>query len=95
MQPDIEINYGTGASYSNETMYETTVETGTAVYDDSKTTSTASEAVEYILNANTKKFHYVDCSSVDAMKESNKIYFSGTREDAINHGFDPCGRCHP
>jgi len=49
----------------------------------------------YILNTNTKKFHYPECKSVDDMKEKNKKSFSGTREDAINAGYKPCKRCNP
>lgn len=51
--------------------------------------------VTYIANTNTKKFHYPSCSSVDQMKESNKWYFTGTRDELIELGYDPCGRCHP
>ena len=51
--------------------------------------------VTYIANTNTKKFHYPDCSSVGQMKESNKWYFTGTRDELIELGYDPCGRCHP
>lgn len=50
---------------------------------------------DYILNTNTKKFHYPSCSSVDQMKEKNKAYFTGTREECIEMGYDPCGRCKP
>ncbi|MCD8045808.1 MAG: DNA/RNA non-specific endonuclease [Clostridiales bacterium] len=49
----------------------------------------------YILNTNTKKFHYPSCSSVDQMKESNKQEYTGSRDDLINQGYDPCGRCNP
>lgn len=49
----------------------------------------------YIFNTNSRKFHYPYCSSVDDMKESNKKEFFGTREEARNMGYDPCGRCHP
>ena len=50
---------------------------------------------DYILNKNTHVFHYPWCSSVDQMKESNKIYFTGTREEAIVKGYRPCKRCSP
>ncbi len=50
---------------------------------------------DYILNANTRKFHYPGCRSVKQMKESNKIYFTGTRDEAIAKGYKPCGNCHP
>ncbi|MCR4990937.1 MAG: hypothetical protein K6A38_08755 [Lachnospiraceae bacterium] len=49
----------------------------------------------YVLNKNTKKFHYPNCSSVKAMKEKNKIYFTGTREEVIAKNYDPCKNCKP
>lgn len=52
-------------------------------------------ATDYIANLNTKKFHYPSCSSVDQMKESNKWYFTGTRDELISQGYDPCQRCKP
>lgn len=56
---------------------------------------TQSGGTDYILNTNTKKFHYPSCSSVDSMKESNKGYYTGSRDDLIAQGYSPCGRCHP
>jgi len=50
---------------------------------------------DYILNTNTKKFHYTDCRSVKQMKEKNKKYYTGTREECIGMGYDPCGNCRP
>lgn len=58
------------------------------------TGSEASQA-DYILNTNTKKFHYPTCSSVNDMKEKNKQEFFGTRDEAISNGYSPCGRCKP
>lgn len=52
-------------------------------------------AYDYILNANTHKFHYPECASVQKMKEENKEYFTGDRSDAIARGFSPCGNCKP
>lgn len=49
----------------------------------------------YILNINTKKFHYPSCSSVKQMKESNKQVYTGSREDIISQGYDPCKKCNP
>ncbi|MBQ3009793.1 MAG: MBL fold metallo-hydrolase, partial [Oscillospiraceae bacterium] len=54
-----------------------------------------SYGVDYILNKNTEKFHYPDCDSVKKMKESNKIYFTGTRDEVIMRGYEPCGNCRP
>lgn len=50
---------------------------------------------DYILNVNTKKFHYPDCSSVEDMKETNKQPYTGDREDVIGQGYVPCKRCDP
>ncbi len=57
----------------------------------------ASNAAEqtYILNTNSKKFHYPSCSSVDSMKEENKQEYTGSRDDLISQGYDPCKRCNP
>ena len=53
-----------------------------------------SDEVAYIGNRKSKKFHYPICSSVDDMKESNKVEFH-SRNEATSAGYDPCGRCHP
>lgn len=50
---------------------------------------------DYILNTNTKKFHFPDCSAVKTMADKNKESFSGSREALIDQGYQPCGRCHP
>ena len=54
-----------------------------------------SDVHDYVLNTNSHKFHYPDCSSVGQMKDSNKKYFTGTREEVIAMGYDPCGNCNP
>ena len=61
-----------------------------------KTQNAASSAtVTYIGNRNSKKFHYPDCSSVSDMKDSNKVYFYGTRDEPAADGYTPCKRCKP
>lgn len=52
-------------------------------------------SVNYVANKNTGKFHYPSCSSVGDMKESNKLYWTGTRDELVSMGYVPCGRCHP
>ena len=54
-----------------------------------------SSETTYILNMNTKKFHYPSCSSVNNMKEKNKREFTGTRDEAISRGYASCKRCNP
>ena len=54
-----------------------------------------STGTDYVGNKNSKKFHYAWCNSVDQMKESNKYYYTGTRDEMISQGYDPCGNCTP
>lgn len=61
---------------------------------DTNSSSTSLET-SYIANTSTYKFHKPSCSSVKQMKESNKWYYTGSRDDLISQGYDPCGRCHP
>ena len=53
------------------------------------------EQITYILNTNTKKFHYPECGSVFDMKEKNKKEFTGSRDEVISKGYVPCKRCNP
>lgn len=60
-----------------------------------KQSSNANESnADYILNKNSEVIHYPDCKSVKKMKEENKIYFKGSR-DEIPSNYRPCGNCHP
>ena len=49
---------------------------------------------DYVVNKNTGKFHYPSCASVDDIKASNRWDYHGTREELIDMGYQPCGRCH-
>lgn len=60
-----------------------------------ETQAGSSEMHTYVLNTNTKKFHYPDCSSVKSMKEKNRMDVTGSREEIIDQGYSPCGRCKP
>lgn len=84
VQPGIEIDYATGESCEAE---DSKPELG----------SEKGQAAEetYVLNTNTMKFHEPDCSSVGDIKKSNLSEYSGTRENVIRMGYDPCGRCRP
>lgn len=49
----------------------------------------------YVGNKNSYKFHYDWCGSVKKMKESNKYYYTGTRDEMIAKGYEPCKNCNP
>lgn len=50
---------------------------------------------DYVVNKNTKKFHYPSCSSASDIKKANRWDFHGTRDELINKGYQPCKRCKP
>ena len=52
-------------------------------------------ALQYIGNKNTGKFHHPWCKSVNQMKEKNKVFFYGSRDEVINAGYVPCKNCDP
>ena len=102
VQPGIEIDYATGESKLADSAQQEEQKTATVTSTPSpepekQEPATGSEAsqADYILNTNTKKFHYPTCSSVNDMKEKNKQEFFGTRDEAISNGYSPCGRCKP
>lgn len=49
----------------------------------------------YVLNKNTKKFHFPGCSSVSRMKASNRWDVEMSRDEVISMGYVPCQRCNP
>ena len=53
------------------------------------------EKTDYVLNINSKKFHYPGCSGVASMKEKNRQDFNGTRQEVLDMGYSPCGICKP
>ncbi|MCR5788778.1 MAG: MBL fold metallo-hydrolase [Lachnospiraceae bacterium] len=55
----------------------------------------SAQSYSYVLNTNSHNFHRPECSSVNDMKEKNKQYFNGSREEAIALGYEPCKRCNP
>lgn len=55
----------------------------------------SSDEQNYVLNTNTMKFHYPDCSSAKKISAKNREDYTGSREDLIDQGYDPCGNCHP
>ena len=106
VQPGIEIDYATGESKLAESAQPeqtptVVVPAPTPTPDPEEQPSeepengNQSSQASYILNTNTKKFHYPSCSSVDDMKEKNKQEFFGSRDEAVAQGYSPCGRCKP
>lgn len=95
VQPQITINYATGENYeSTETTgaQQESVQADGAQAGDSRADDSGQI---YIVNENTGKFHDPDCSGAADIKEKNKREFTGSREELIDDGYEPCGRCRP
>lgn len=96
VQPDVSIDYATGDSeYTVKVTEEPKKEESSNRSELSSQKDSDSDSRTYILNTNTKKFHLPNCSSVDKMKDSNKEEYTGSRDDVINRGYEPCKKCNP
>ena len=51
-------------------------------------------ASSYVGNANSRKFHFANCSTLKKMNPSNRVDFN-SRDEAINAGYIPCKCCKP
>ncbi len=78
-QPGVEIDYATGESWLE----------GEARPEEDE------PEVSYILNTSSKKFHLPTCSGASSMKKENREEYTGSREDLIAQGYEPCGTCKP
>lgn len=91
VQPNILIDYSDGSSMVDPDYVGVTTEANA----DETVTEIESDAQEYVLNTNTKRFHYPYCSSVDQMKEKNRKYVNASREELLKQGYKSCGNCNP
>ncbi len=94
-QPGVSIDYETGESSLNETATEADQPEQEENIQNNDNGGNSDGGATYILNTNTKKFHYSSCSSVNQMNESNKQEYTGNRDDLITQGYEPCKRCNP
>ena len=86
VQLGVSIDYATGDNRSDGSMATPTE--GTTAHNEIAATT-------YILNTNTKKFHLPTCSSIKQMNDKNKREFTGSRDNVIAKGYEPCQRCRP
>lgn len=83
-QPGIVIDYQTGESRLESEPPN----------QQSKPTSSETDN-QYVLNTNSKKFHFSSCSGVKNIKSENYKEYTGTRENLVSDGYSPCGICKP
>ncbi len=83
-------NVETTSSKKTETQSSsTTTETSTAKAD-------TSAKITFVINKNSKKIHYYDCSFVNRMKEENKEIIKLNKSELnnyLNNGYSLCNTC--
>ena len=79
-QPGITINYKTGSSKAIKEEDN---------FDD------GSDKGTYIVNTNSKKFHRQDCKYAKDIGKDNKKTYTGSRQNLIENGYEPCKNCKP
>lgn len=90
IQPDIVIDYETGDSWESLGYWASDAEEQVADTEEDNNVER-----NYIINKNTKKFHEEDCKSVQDIQKKNKEQYYGSREELLQNGYEPCGRCKP
>lgn len=92
VQPGVTISYKTGKNRLDEsTLPDDYVKPEKSSFEELD----IPEGVTYILNKNTMRFHRLDCEGAKTIREYNREWFYGTREEAVEEGFVPCGMCKP
>ncbi|MCH5298879.1 MAG: hypothetical protein J1E96_03860 [Ruminococcus sp.] len=57
--------------------------------------SKISQSITYILNTNTRRFHYSDCRYVDTIADHNLQISTSSRDLLAEIGYIPCKICKP
>lgn len=109
IEPGIQIDYATGDSWASDDTPEVTSNKainqgseggkGSSSNKPAKTESSKAQngdtQASYVLNTNSRKFHDPSCPSTDDIADNNREDFEGTRNELIEKGYEPCGRCNP
>ena len=77
---------------ATEETTETTIIT-TTTEQATEPPTTLRITADYVVNTSSGKYHKPFCSSVDDMKEENKMQYNGTQDELKAMGYQPCGRC--
>lgn len=53
------------------------------------------EVRDYVVNTNSKRFHFPDCDGVSTIKPEHRRDYTGTRGALLLQGYKSCGSCNP
>ena len=79
VQPGVAIDYATGKSR----------------LDNNGAVQQPQGQQQYILNTGSHKFHKIDCNGAKQISSKNRKEFTGSREELLHSGYEPCSICHP
>lgn len=98
VQPDVVIDYATGDSegpaFTGAAGSADAKAQGKNAQEDLRDTA-AKKHWDYIVNVRTGIFHFPFCASAEQISSRNRQGFTGTREELIEMGYQPCGYCRP
>lgn len=95
VQPGIKINYADGSSSSANGTNNTTSSSKPTTSEEENTNNNNTGSTKYVLNTNTKKFHYPSCGSAGRIAAKNYAESKQSRDSLIAQGYSPCGNCDP
>jgi DNA-entry nuclease len=94
VQPNIEIDYATGDNWlaGSNNNSSGNISNNTA---NNTGNNTSEVSQKYILNKNSKKYHYESCSGAQSISAKNREVFNGTKSELEAKGYSSCGICKP
>lgn len=95
IQPGINIDYTNGDSHESGD-YDIEDNSDLELPSENNSSSATHDITStYVLNTNTKKFHYSSCRDVSKIAEKNYFETDKSREELLSEGYLPCGHCKP
>ena len=94
-QPQTQASASTRTQSKTTNQTNTQSQTSTQQQTETKETTQQSGMRTYVLNTNTKNFHYMYCRYVDDIYPENYDEYYGTREEVLTKGYTPCQVCNP
>lgn len=89
VQPGVVIDYSNGNSWLDGDTPLDIVDTKLSGYTENP------DGIVYVVNTETKKFHYEDCRFAIKTSQENKESYNGTVNWLLDNGYEACKTCKP